>query len=228
MRQGDPGEHLGDVAGLGRVGLQERPPHGRVVEEVADLDHRPRRARRSPRIGPATPALDRRSPTPLAASACRVWQRTLETSAIAASASPRKPRVAIRNRSSASASLLVACGLEGQREVVGRHPLAVVGDADEVLPAPLDRHVDPRRPGVDGVLQQFLDHARRPLDHLARGDLVDDRRRQLADDPHDVAPRRRDGHYITGPFVHEIGPRSGSSAESVPGSTGSGSGEAAL
>ena len=30
-------------------------------------------------------------------------------------------------------------------------------------------------PGVDGVLEQLLDHARRPLDHLARGDLVDHR-----------------------------------------------------
>ena len=38
---------------------------------------------------------------------------------------------------------------EGQRQVVGRHPRAVVGDPDQVLAPALDRHVDPRRPGVD-------------------------------------------------------------------------------
>ncbi len=30
-------------------------------------------------------------------------------------------------------------------------------------------------PGVDGVLDQLLDDARRPLDHLAGGDAVDGR-----------------------------------------------------
>ncbi len=77
-------------------------------------------------------------------------------------------------------------GPEGQRQVVALHAAAVVGDADEVLAAALDGQLDPRRAGVDGVLQQFLDHAGRSLDHLARGDLVDDRRRQFPDDPHDT------------------------------------------
>ena len=86
----------------------------------------------------------------------------------------------IRYRSSASASLLVACGWNASEQVVGRHPHAVVGDPDQVLAPPLDRQVDPRGPGVDRVLEQLLDDARRPLDDLARRDLVDDRRRQLA------------------------------------------------
>ena len=34
--------------------------------------------------------------------------------------------------------------------------------------------------GVDRVLDQLLDDARRALDHLARGDAVDEVRRQLA------------------------------------------------
>ena len=38
-----------------------------------------------------------------------------------------------------------------------------------------------RRAGVERVLDQFLDDARRPLDHLAGGDAVDDAFGQLAD-----------------------------------------------
>ena len=45
------------------------------------------------------------------------------------------------------------------------------------LPPRSTRQVDARRLGVDRVLEQLLDHARRPLDDLARGDLIDDRRR---------------------------------------------------
>ena len=56
-------------------------------------------------------------------------------------------------------------------------PDAVVRDPDQVLAAPLDRQVDAGGPGVDRVLEQLLDDARRPLDHLARGDLIHDRRR---------------------------------------------------
>ncbi len=37
----DPRKHLLDVPGLGRIGLEERPPHGRIEKEVAHLDHGP-------------------------------------------------------------------------------------------------------------------------------------------------------------------------------------------
>jgi len=49
---------------------------------------------------------------------------------------------------------------------------AVVGDADQLDPALFNNDVDPRRPRVDAVLDQLFHHRRRPLDHLARGDLV--------------------------------------------------------
>ena len=61
----------------------------------------------------------------------------------------------------------------GQRQLVGRDAAAVVDHADQFQSALLDRHVDPRGPGIDGVFHQLLDHAGRPLDHLAGGDLVD-------------------------------------------------------
>ena len=70
----------------------------------------------------------------------------------------------------------MACGWNAGNRSSGDHPDAVIGHPDQVLAAPLDRQVDPRRLGVDRVLEQLLDHARRPLDDLTRRDLIDDRR----------------------------------------------------
>ncbi len=71
--------------------------------------------------------------------------------------------------------------LDREREIGARHALAVVGDADEPPPAAVGQHLDAGRAGVERVLDQFLDHARRALDHLARGDAVDDAFGKLAD-----------------------------------------------
>ena len=62
--------------------------------------------------------------------------------------------------------------LEGQQRVVAVHALAVVGDADEPPPARLDFDADAGGAGVEGVLQQLLDHRGGPVHHLAGGDLV--------------------------------------------------------
>ena len=61
----------------------------------------------------------------------------------------------------------------------GGMPRAIVDHADQCPPAVLDFDGDVLRPGVDRVLDQLLDHRRRPLDHFARGDAVDQRRRKL-------------------------------------------------
>ena len=180
--QGDPGEHLDDVAGLGRVGLEVGPPDRRVVEQVADLDHRADRAAAGPdRAG--HPGVDRdlraRLGVLLAGLAADLGDLGDRRQGLAPEPQGPDPEQVL-----GLGQLARGVRGEGQREVLGGHPLAVVGHPDQVLPAPLDRHVDPGRPGVDGVLQQLLDHARRPLDHLARRDLVDHRRGQLADDPH--------------------------------------------
>ena len=71
--------------------------------------------------------------------------------------------------------------LDREREVGARHAAAVVGDADQAAAAAVGHDLDPRRAGVERVLDQFLDHARRPLDHLAGGDAVDDGLAELAD-----------------------------------------------
>ncbi len=65
--------------------------------------------------------------------------------------------------------------LDRQRQIGAGHAAAVVGDADQPPAAAVGEDLDPARAGVDRVLDQLLDHARRPLDHLAGGDAVDDR-----------------------------------------------------
>ncbi len=64
---------------------------------------------------------------------------------------------------------------DGERQIFGRNAVPVVGDADQRRTARLDRDVDGGRARVERILDELLDHARRPLDHLARGDLVDQR-----------------------------------------------------
>src|SRR5690606_2001504 len=78
----------------------------------------------------------------------------------------------------------------GQRQLFRRDPAAVVGDADQLRAAFFDGDVDVRRAGVEAVLDQLLDDAGGSLDDLARGDLVDEQRRQLAD---------RHGAYVNTP-----------------------------
>jgi len=47
-------------------------------------------------------------------------------------------------------------------------PLAVIADADEPAPSPVGHHLDAARTGVERILDQLLDHARRALDHPRR------------------------------------------------------------
>jgi len=71
--------------------------------------------------------------------------------------------------------------LEGQRQLVRRHPDAVVGDADErgAAIAQVDR--DRQRSGVQRVLDQLLHRGSRTLHDLAGGDLVDEVVRESTD-----------------------------------------------
>jgi hypothetical protein len=61
---------------------------------------------------------------------------------------------------------------EHQRRVVRRDARAVVGDADLADAAVRQADADGAGARVDRVLHQLLDDAQRPLDDLARGDLI--------------------------------------------------------
>ncbi len=71
--------------------------------------------------------------------------------------------------------------LDREREIGGRHAFAVIAHADRTASPAVGEDVDARCAGIERILQEFLDHARRPLDHFARGDAVDDGFAQLSD-----------------------------------------------
>ncbi len=71
--------------------------------------------------------------------------------------------------------------LDRQAQLPRPEPRAVIADQDAREAALLHLDLDAGRAGVDGVLNQLLDGARRPLDHLAGGDAVDGLLRQAAD-----------------------------------------------
>ena len=62
---------------------------------------------------------------------------------------------------------------ERQVNLLGRHAGAVVAHADELPPGVLQVHGYGGGAGVDGVLDQLLDHRGRALDHFAGRDLID-------------------------------------------------------
>ncbi len=69
---------------------------------------------------------------------------------------------------------------DGEHEVVARHAVAVVGDADEPAAAAVGHDLDSRCARVESVFDKLLDYARGALDHLARCDAVDDGLGELA------------------------------------------------
>src|SRR6185437_6984112 len=71
-----------------------------------------------------------------------------------------------------------------QRQLVDVDAATVVAHADKARTPGLDIHLDPRGAGIEAVLDQFLDHGRRPLDDFAGGDLVDEFGRKQADRGH--------------------------------------------
>src|SRR5262249_19256969 len=79
---------------------------------------------------------------------------------------------------------------EGEPQVVRQDAAAVVHDPDQLDATLFDVDVDPAAAGVHGVFQQLLDDAGRPFDNLPRGDLGDDRRRQLLYPRHSPDPIR--------------------------------------
>ncbi len=138
MDQRHARERFADVPHLGLRRAQELAPHRRVVEQLPDFDRRAHRAAAG-RDRRGMPAGD--LPVRAAASTSRVRLRSVSrlTSAIDASASPRKPSDATRNRSSASWILLVAWLATASGKLIGGNAAAVVADAHQFQPALLHR-----------------------------------------------------------------------------------------
>ena len=63
---------------------------------------------------------------------------------------------------------------EGQQSIVMVHAGTVVLDVDEITTARSEANVNTGGPGIDGVLNQLLDHRGRSLNHLPGRNLVDE------------------------------------------------------
>ena len=181
-RQRQPQDRLRHVRRLGRLAAHELEPRRHVGEKIAHLDpraHRP--AHLAPLPGQA--ALDHQLVRAVAVGrlAGAGGQRQLgdrcDRGQRLAAKSHRRQREQIVDRR----QLRGGVALEREVRLLRRHPGAVVADGDEPETAALDLDLDASRAGVERVLHQLLDHRRRPLDHLAGGDLIGQLRRQHAD-----------------------------------------------
>ena len=96
-----------------------------------------------------------------------------------------KPERANRSEVVGAGNLAGGVPLDRETRVLGVHPLAVILDAERLLPTELDGHRDPPRTGIECVLDELLHDRRGPLDDLAGGDLVGKMQREAVDAGHD-------------------------------------------
>ena len=176
--QGGADHGLDAVAQLGGDRPEERPTGREVVEQVAGSHHRARRAGRRLDVDqgpPLDPDLHR-------AVGIRRAGDDLEP----ADGGDRRQGLAAKAVAAQGlqiphpADLRGGVALDAQQRVLPPHAHAVVGHLDQGGSAVPQGHIDARRPGIERVLHQLLDHRRGALDHLPRGDLVDD---VLLEDP---------------------------------------------
>ena len=180
--QRDPCTRLAHVAELGGRGAKELSPHGRVEEQVVYFDGRARRTTAGGgRAKLAAGRFDFAAALALGRSAAEHQPADFGDRGQRLAAKPER----------ANAEQVVGLGQfargvagQGQRQLVDRNAAAVIDHPDHFQPTLADRDVDPRGAGVDGVLHQLFHHARRPLDHLAGGDFVDQGWGKLMDGRH--------------------------------------------
>ena len=168
--QRDPRELLADVAELRVGGPQELAPGRRLIEEVPDLDRR---------ADVAAARADGAFVTAVDLEAVRLVGLPRSTDGPDAShgGDAGQGLAAKAERGDAvqvldTLDLAGRVGFEGGGQILRIHAGAVIDDGDELAAAVLDGYGDLRGPCVDAVLDQLLDHARRPLDDLAGGDQV--------------------------------------------------------
>ena len=182
MGQCHPGELFGDVAKFGGRPLEKLAANRGVGEQAGDVERRagwPGGRLRGPDVAVVDDQLG---------SGDRLGGATADDESADlrdrcqcfATESHRVDAKQILGRADLAGGV---CG-DGQQDVVGVDSFSVVDDPDPLAASLFDLDINPGRQGIDAVLQQFLDHARRPLDHLAGGDLVDDPVVELLDSWH--------------------------------------------
>ena len=173
----EPAHHLANRLALAAIALQEFEPGRGRVEQLAHFDARAFAERRRLDLTLAA-GVDRDHP---AMRLARVPGRDGKS----AHRADRWQSLAAEAERADVEEIVVGqfrggVALDRQREVGARHAGAVVAHADQSAAAAVGDDLDARCPGIERVLEELLDHARRPLHHLARRDAVDDRFGELA------------------------------------------------
>ncbi len=170
--QREPLDEPLDLRQLRALGAQELAPRRHVEEQVAHLDRRAvrMRVRRGSRQG----AVDcgnhvRRLGVARARDHPHARHGRDARQRLAAEAQ-RAHRLEVVD----AADLAGGVAGQGEQQLVRGDADAVVAHAAELGAALLHLDVDRQRARVEAVLDQFLDHGRRALDHLAGGDLVNE------------------------------------------------------
>ena len=151
-------------------GLEEFSPRRGVKEQVA---HRERGSRGCPRVL-ATQQLATGNFHPRAGAFLRRAGHQLHPGDRGDRGQRLSAKAQGRDREQVVARAQLGSGVafKGQESIVAHHAAAVIGDAYELASAALDRNHDAGGAGVERIFQQFLDHRCRPVDDLARRDLI--------------------------------------------------------
>ena len=169
----------GDVPGLGRVGAQELEAGRRVEEKVLDLYGSScwSATRLSMDNGTTLQANDRADFFPFRTGGEGQPGHGGDARQRLATKAQRPHAIEVFG----GRELARGVTLKGQIDLGGVNPAAVIGHADQAASAfdDLDAHI--ARPGIDCVLDQFLDHRSGSLYHLAGSDLGSHFGRQDAD-----------------------------------------------
>ena len=174
VRHGEALHDLGDGHVLGALRLQELEARRHAGEQIAHLDARAGIAGR--RLHLALGAAIDGEREGLRRPARARQDRELRDRA------DRRQRLAAKAERADGEQIFLGqlrggMPLDRQQQIVRRHAAAVVGDADQRQPARRGDDLDLAGAGVERVLDQLLDDARRALDDLAGGDAIDGLRR---------------------------------------------------
>jgi len=185
--QCDALDHPLQVLLLGRLTAQELAPRRYVEEQVAHLDGRAlgvrHRLRRHRLLAPVT----RHLPAAVGLGGAGLQQQTRH-------GGDARQRLAAKTEAGHALQIVQGADLAGgmarqcQCQVFAVDAAAVVAHPHQASSAVFDVDFDPCGAGVETVLQQFLEHRRRPLDDFAGGDLIYQLGIERMDSCH-VAPR---------------------------------------
>ena len=170
-RQRLPLDGLADVSEFRRGALEKLLPGRGVVEQVGDVDRRPRRRR-------GVPLFHQRAPVQTDLRAHRHTGRDGDDPNFRNRRDAGQGFAAEAHRLNGKeiglrADLARRVTMKRQGRLVRSHAAAVIGHPDEAPPGLLDVDRHAGGPGVDGVFHQFLHHGRRTFDDFAGRDPVD-------------------------------------------------------